>query len=161
ENYDPEYRLWPKDSKLQSEVVQWLMFQMGGIGPMLGQANHFISYAPSKLEYAITRYVDETKRLINVLEKRLKDREFLVGDQLTIADISNVSWVTHAFKVNIDLQGFPNVNEWVERVESIPEVAKGYDVPTKSNHREMKKNPELLKKLLEENSKWIQKANNQ
>jgi glutathione S-transferase len=161
ENYDPEHKLWPKDAKLQSEVVQWLMFQMGGVGPMQGQANHFKNYAPEKIEYGINRYINETKRLFSVLESRLQGRQYLVGDQLTIADIATVPWVSGAYSLGIDLNEFPNVNAWVDRVEEIPEVAKGYDVPTKNLNKEYKKNPELLKKRIEDSAKWIQAANKQ
>ncbi|KXN73125.1 glutathione S-transferase, partial [Conidiobolus coronatus NRRL 28638] len=152
---------WPKDAKLQSEVVQWLMFQMGGVGPMQGQANHFKNYAPEKIEYGITRYTNETKRLFSVLESRLQGRQYLVADQLTIADIATVPWVSGSYSLGIDLNEFPSVNDWVDRVEEIPEVAKGYDVPTKNLNKEYKKNPELLKKRIEESSKWIQAANKQ
>jgi glutathione S-transferase len=161
QNYDSEHKLWPKDAKLQSEVVQWLMFQMGGVGPMQGQATHFVCYAPEKVEYGITRYTNETKRLYSVLESRLQGRQYLVGEQLTIADISTVPWVTNAFRVNIDLNEFLNVNNWVERVEAIPEVSRGYDVPTPSQTKELKKNPELLKKQMEESAKWIRSGNKQ
>ncbi|KXN73124.1 glutathione S-transferase, partial [Conidiobolus coronatus NRRL 28638] len=152
---------WPKDAKLQSEVVQWLMFQMGGIGPMQGQANHFVCYAPKKVEYGIIRYTNETKRLFSVLESRLQDRQYLVGEQLTIADIATIPWIDNAFRVNIDLNEFPNVNAWNDRIETIPEVLRGYDVPTPNINKELKKDPEALKKHLAENAKWIIVANKQ
>jgi glutathione S-transferase len=159
QNYDPEHKLWPTDAKEQSEVVQWLMFQMGGIGPMQGQANHFKNYAPVKIDYAINRYINETKRLYSVLESRLKDREYLVANQLTIADISTFTWVWGSYALGIDLNEFPSVKSWVERIECLDAVQKGLDVPEANKHKVYKSNPEALKKRLEESAKWIQAAN--
>jgi glutathione S-transferase/GST-like protein len=134
---------------------------MGGVGPMQGQANHFVCYAPEKVEYGIIRYTNETKRLFSVLESRLQGRQYLVGDQLTIADIATAPWVTNAFRINVDLGEFPNVNAWNDRIETVPEVLRGYDVPTLNRNKELKKDPEALKKQLAENAKWIVTANKQ
>jgi glutathione S-transferase len=161
QNYDPEHKLWPKDPKLQSEVVQWLMFQMGGVGPMQGQANHFVCYAPEKVEYGITRYTNETKRLYSVLESRLQGRQYLVGDQLTIADIATVPWVSESFAIGINLSDYPNVNNWFNTIENVPEVIKGYNVPTPNRNKELQKDKELLRKQNEESAKWIQASNMQ
>jgi glutathione S-transferase len=159
QNYDPEHKLWPKDTKLQSEVIQWLMFQMGGVGPMQGQAYHFSRYAPEKIEYGINRYINETNRLYTVLDQRLQGRNYLVGERLTIADVATVPWITTAYRIGIDIGEFINLEAWLNRVETIPEVIKGYDIPTKNLNFEYKNNPELLNKKLNENASIIQEAN--
>jgi glutathione S-transferase len=130
QNYDPNHKLWPKDPKLQSQVVQWLMFQMGGVGPMMGQAEHFIRSAPEKIEYAINRYTNETKRLFSVIESQLTGRDYLVGDQLTIADIAHYTWASNAHHMNISLSEFPNLEKWADRISKNPGVIKGLKVPS-------------------------------
>lgn len=124
--------LLPKDFKQKTEVHCWLMFQMGGVGPMQGQANHFFKYAPEKIEYGINRYKNETKRLYSVLDDRLKDHEWLAADQFTIADIANFSWVACAPIIEIGLEEFPNVKRWYDQILSRPAVKKGLDVPEKN-----------------------------
>ena len=101
--------LLPKEGKVRYEVIQWLMFQMGGVGPMMGQASHFIHYAPESVPYGQKRYYNESKRLLGVLESRLKDHEYLAGDQFTLADIANFCWVLYAFHAAIDVDEFPSV----------------------------------------------------
>ena len=101
--------LLPKEGNTRYEVIQWLMFQMGGLGPMMGQANHFIQYAPETVPYGQKRYYNESKRLLGVLESRLKDHEYLAGDQFTLADIANFCWVLYAYHAAIDVDEFPSV----------------------------------------------------
>jgi glutathione S-transferase len=122
-------RLLPAESKARSLVLQWLMFQMGGIGPMQGQANVFFRYAPEKIQYAIDRYQNETKRLYGVLDARLRDSEFLAGDY-SIADISTWPWVSIHAWAGIELDGLPNLARWLETVGKRPAVQKGRAVPT-------------------------------
>lgn len=122
-------KLLPRDEKGRSRVMQWLMFQMGGIGPMMGQANVFFRYAPEKIPYAIDRYQRECRRLFEVLEGQLKDHQYLANDEYSIADIANWSWV-HTYKwsgVNID--GLPNLKRWLDAIRARPAVEKGRAVP--------------------------------
>ena len=107
--------------------IEWLMFQMGGIGPMFGQANHFISYAPERIPYATDRYTNEVKRLCNVLDVRLSDSEFLGGDY-SIADMATYPWVKLYERYGVELEALPNVKRWTDSVGSRPGVKKGLDV---------------------------------
>ena len=121
-------RFLPVDPKGRSTVVQWLMFQMGGIGPMQGQANVFFRYAPQTIAYAIDRYQSETKRLYRVLDRRLADNEFLAGDY-SIADIANWSWVCLHFWAGVDIDDLPNLGRWLEAIRARPAVQRGVVVP--------------------------------
>ncbi|KZV84921.1 glutathione S-transferase [Exidia glandulosa HHB12029] len=117
-----------------SEIQQWIFFAHGGVGPMQGQANHFRNYAPEKIEYGITRYLNEAKRLYSVLESRLEGREYLAGPgkgKYTIADINVWPWVHVASYAGIDsYDEWPNLKAWVERVKARPAVQAGIAVPT-------------------------------
>jgi GSH-dependent disulfide-bond oxidoreductase len=121
-------QLMPKDVRGRSVVIQWLMFQMGGIGPMQGQANVFYRYAPEKIPYAIDRYQKETKRLYKVLDHRLADHEYLAGDY-SIADIATWPWVTLHGWAGVDIDDLPNVERWIQRVGERPAVVKGRGIP--------------------------------
>ena len=121
-------KLMPSDRKGRSEVLQWVMFQMGGIGPMQGQANVFYRYAPEKIPYAIERYQKETKRLYTVLDKRLTDRDYLTGEY-SIADVATWPWVTLHGWAGVDIDDLPNLERWVERVGERPAVVKGRAIP--------------------------------
>ena len=112
------------------EVLQWLMFQMGGVGPMFGQAHHFLRAAPTKIEYGIKRYVDEAKRLYGVLDKQLKDNEYMAGDY-SVADIATWPWISRYEWQTIDLSQYPNVKRWYVAIANRPAVQKGYHVPKK------------------------------
>jgi len=121
-------KLLPKDEKGESRVTQWLMFQMGGIGPMMGQANVFYRYFPEKIPSAIQRYQNECRRLFEVLEGQLRGREYLC-DEYSIADIANWCWVrTHAWS-GIDVTGLDNLQAWIARLEARPACQKGIVVP--------------------------------
>ncbi|RKH63979.1 glutathione S-transferase family protein [Corallococcus aberystwythensis] len=122
-------RLMPTDAKGRSLVTQWLMFQMAGVGPMQGQANVFFRYFPEKLQPAIDRYQNETRRLYTVLESRLKDHEYLAGDY-SIADIANWAWVRSHDWAGVSLDGLPGVQRWLAAIENRPAVQRGLDVPT-------------------------------
>jgi glutathione S-transferase len=121
-------RLLPADVKGRSLVIQWLMFQMGGIGPMMGQANVFYRYAPERIPYAIERYQREVRRLFEVLESRLKDHEFLAGDY-SIADIASWSWVRGYKWSGVSLDGLPGLQRWLDAIAKRPAVRRGVDVP--------------------------------
>ena len=117
-------QLLPKDVKGRSLVLQWLMFQMGGIGPMMGQANVFYRYFPEKIQPAIDRYQGESRRLFRVLDTRLKDHEFLAGDY-SIADIDNWAWVrTHNWS-GVPIDDMPNLKRWVDAIRQRPAVQAG------------------------------------
>jgi GSH-dependent disulfide-bond oxidoreductase len=120
-------KFYPQDERGRVEVEQWLMWQMGGLGPMTGQANHFQHYAPEKIEYGITRYTNETKRLFGVMNKRLADRTFLAGDY-SIADMASIGWVNAGKRLGIDMAEYPHLANWQERMIARPAVAKGLAV---------------------------------
>jgi GSH-dependent disulfide-bond oxidoreductase len=121
-------RLLPQDVKGRSRVIQWLMFQMGGIGPMMGQANVFFRYAPEKIPYAIDRYQREVRRLLEVLDLRLAANEYLAGDY-SIADIANWSWVSGYAWSGVTIDGLTHVQRWLELIGARPAVQRGRAVP--------------------------------
>jgi GSH-dependent disulfide-bond oxidoreductase len=132
-------KLMPRDEKGRSRVMQWLMFQMGGIGPMMGQANVFFRYAPEKIPYAIDRYQRECRRLLEVLEGQLQGHEYLANDAYSIADIANWSWV-HTYKWSgVSIEGLPNLKRWLDAIRARPAVEKGRAVPER---HELGKNTE-------------------
>jgi GST-like protein len=121
-------RLIPADIRGRYETIQWLMWQMGGVGPMFGQANHFVSYAREQIPYAIERYVKESKRLLGVMNRRLADREFLAGSY-SVADIACFPWVLSAFERHgMGSQEVPDVKRWVETIRARPAVVRGLAV---------------------------------
>jgi GST-like protein len=121
-------KLMPVDEKGRSRVIQWLMFQMGGIGPMMGQANVFYRYAPEKIQYAIDRYQRECRRLFAVLDHQLKDHEYLAGDY-SIADIANWSWV-HTYKWSgVSIDGLVHLQRWIDVIRARPAAERGRAVP--------------------------------
>ena len=117
-------RLMPKDMKGRMAVMQWLMFQMGTVGPMLGQAHHFRAYAPERIQYAYDRYTNEAKRLYQVLDNRLDGRAFVAAGELTIADMAIFPWCRLHGRQGQSLDNFPNVKRWFEAVAARPAVAK-------------------------------------
>jgi GST-like protein len=121
-------KLLPTDRKRRSLVIQWLMFQMAGIGPMQGQANVFYRYAPEKIEYAIKRYQRETKRLYTVLDTRLKDHEFLAGEY-SIADIAAWPWVYIHDWAGVSIDDLSNLKRWLTAIGNRPPVHRGMKVP--------------------------------
>ena len=121
-------RLMPTDMKGRSRVMQWLMFQMGGIGPMMGQANVFFRYFPEKIPAAIDRYQGESTRLFRVLDSHLKDHEYLAGDY-SIADIANWAWVrTHKWS-GVAMDDMPDLKRWTDAIRARPAVLKGIEMP--------------------------------
>ena len=121
-------RLMPSDTKGRSLVLQWLMFQMGGIGPMMGQANVFFRYLPEKIPLAIDRYQGEVRRLFGVLDTRLADHEYLAGDY-SIADIANWAWVRTYRWSGVDTSEFEHLTRWKALLASRPACQRGIDVP--------------------------------
>ncbi len=121
-------RFLPTDPKKRSEVIQWLMFQMAGIGPMQGQAHVFFRYAPEPIPYAIERYQKETARLYRVLDTRLADRDYLAGDY-SIADIAAWPWVRLHPWAGVAIDDMPNLGAWLDRIAERPAVQKGIGVP--------------------------------
>ena len=121
-------RLMPSDPVARFTCLQWLMFQMGGVGPMFGQYNHFAAYAPEKLPYAIERYGNEVRRLHRVLDKRLQQAEFLAGPDYGIADIATFPWVRNPDRRGIDLQEYPAVARWHDAIAARPAVQRGVAV---------------------------------
>ncbi|NKB16115.1 MAG: thiol:disulfide oxidoreductase [Sphingomonadales bacterium] len=120
-------KLIADDLRGRAETLQWLFWQMGGLGPMAGQNHHFVQYAPEKLPYAIDRYVNETNRLYGVLNKRLSDREFIAGDY-SIADMASYPWVRPYKNQGQDIAEFPNLEKWFQRMRDRPAVAKAVKV---------------------------------
>ena len=120
--------LLPQDTKGRSRVIQWLMFQMGGIGPMMGQANVFFRYAPEKIPYAIERYQREVRRLLEVLNGRLDGNEYLAGDY-SIADIANWCWVSGYAWAGVSIEGLDHLRRWLDRIAARPAVQRGRKVP--------------------------------
>lgn len=120
--------LLPTEQKAQFQVLEWLMLQMGSIGPMFGQLNHFKKFAPEKIEYAIARYEKETLRLYGVLDRQLKDNEFICGDY-SIADVATYPWVAVYEFQGLTLDNYPNLKRWVETLQQRPAVQRGMKVP--------------------------------
>jgi glutathione S-transferase len=120
----------PQEKKARSVAIQWLMFQMGGVGPMQGQSNVFYRYAPEKIDFAIQRYHNECARLYGVLDRRLADHEYLAGDY-SIADMATWPWVSIAAWAGIDTAPFDNLRRWSEAIAARPAVQVGRDVPEK------------------------------
>lgn len=120
-------KFMPAEGPGRVEVLQWLNWQMGGLGPMLGQNHHFAIYAPEKIPYAIERYVKETARLYGVLNQRLRDREFVAGDY-SIADMACYPWITGYERQGQDLGDFPHLKRWFETIQARPAVQAAYKV---------------------------------
>ncbi|HIK04418.1 MAG TPA: glutathione S-transferase N-terminal domain-containing protein [Trichormus sp. M33_DOE_039] len=119
-------KLIPSNLSERVEVLQWLFWQMGGLGPMAGQNHHFSQYAPEKIAYAINRYVNETARLYAVLNKRLADREFVAGDY-SIADIAAYPWIVPHERQGQNLDNFPNLKRWFATIQARPAVIRAYE----------------------------------
>jgi GST-like protein len=121
-------RFLPATDREKYEVLQWLMFQMGGVGPMLGQAHHFRMYAPEKIEYAISRYTNEARRLYGVIDKRLSQSPWLGGKSYSIADIATFPWLRSWENQGIVLDEYPHLKAWFQRIADRPAVQRGVKV---------------------------------
>ncbi|MFN7724425.1 MAG: glutathione binding-like protein [Rubrivivax sp.] len=121
-------RFLADDTRGKYEVLQWLMFQMGGVGPMLGQAHHFRIYAPQKIEYAVDRYTNEAKRLYGVMNKRLAGSTYLAGPQYSIADMAVFPWLRSWKNQGIDWNDYPHLKGWFDEIAARPAVQRGVEV---------------------------------
>src|ERR1700722_16987012 len=128
-------RLIPKDPVARYKCLEWMMFQMGGVGPMFGQFGHFNNYAPEKLPYPIERYQNEVIRLHRVLDKRLSEVEYLAGDEYSMADIITYPWLRFPERRNIDLADYPNVKRWFDLVDARPAVQRGVEVLSENQRK--------------------------
>ena len=118
----------PKSDRAKFKVLEWLMFQMGGVGPMLGQAHHFRIYAPEKIEYAVNRYTNEAKRLYGVMNKQLEHQKFIAGNQYSIADIAIFPWLRSWQNQGIDWMDYPHLKVWFDKIAARPAVQRGVAV---------------------------------
>lgn len=121
-------KLMPKSDRRKFEVLQWLMFQMGGVGPMLGQTHHFRIYAPEPIPYAINRYTNETRRLYGVLNRQLESNRYVAGAQYSIADVAIFPWLRSWEAQGIDWAEFPHAKRWFDEVSARPAVQRGVSV---------------------------------
>ncbi|TFW00772.1 glutathione S-transferase family protein [Oxalobacteraceae bacterium OM1] len=121
-------RFLGKSDRERFETLQWLMFQMGGVGPMLGQTHHFRMYAPQPIEYAINRYTNEAKRLYGVIDKQLERSAYLAGDEYTIADIATFPWLRSWKNQGIDWADYPHAKRWFDEIADRPAVKRGVEV---------------------------------
>ena len=121
-------KLMPTDIRGRKTVLEWLFWQVGGLGPMAGQNHHFSQYAPEKIPYAIERYVKETNRLYGVLNRRLEGRDFIAGDDYSIADIACYPWIVPHERQGQKLEDFPNLKAWFERIAERPSTKEAYRV---------------------------------
>jgi GST-like protein len=117
----------PANVRGRAEVMQWLFWQMGGLGPMAGQNHHFSIYAPERIAYAIERYVKETNRLYGVLNKRLADRQFVAGDDYSIADMAAYPWIVPYERQGQDLDEFPHLKRWFKAIQARPATMRAYE----------------------------------
>ena len=150
---DKKGQLIPTSTKERSNVIQWLMFQMSGIGPMMGQANVFFRYMPEKIPTAIDRYQNECRRLFKVLDKQLSNQDWIAGDY-SIADIANWCWVRTYKWSGVNVEGLDNLLSWSKRMYEQPGMLKGIEVPFKVENLLKKENAE---KFIKESNKIIQK----
>ncbi len=127
--------LLPRELQARYQVLQWLMLQMGGVGPMFGQAHHYLRFAEVDVPYAKKRYLDETRRLYDVMNTRLKEMEFLAGAFYSIADIATYPWVARYDWHEVNLDEFPAVRGWFEKLSNRPAVARGMIVPDEDKKR--------------------------
>ena len=152
-------QLMPTDAKGRSRVLQWLMFQMGGIGPMMGQANVFFADFPEKIQPAIDRYQGESKRLFTVLDRHRKDHEYLAGDY-SIADIAKWAWVrTHRWS-GVEVDDLPHLKRWLDAIRQRPAVLRGIEAPP-SKINLTQDGDEAAKKFSEEARKMVEMGQNQ
>ena len=124
-------RFMPTDEKGKWKAMEWLMMQMGGVGPMLGQTHHFVKYNPGKAPYAEERYLNETRRIYGVLDWRLGEAAYLAGEDYTIVDMATWPWISRFDWQTMDLNDYPNVKRWYLDIVARPAVQRGYHIPKK------------------------------
>jgi len=122
-------KFWPQEFEPRWRTMEWLMWQMGGVGPMIGQAHHFLKNNKGKSEYSEKRYHEETKRLYGVLDERLEKNEYMAGSQYTIADIATWPWISRFEWHEVDMNEYSNVARWYKSIAARPAVKKGYHIP--------------------------------
>ena len=135
------------DLRGRVEVLQWLFWQMGGLGPMAGQNHHFAIYAPERIPYAIDRYVNETNRLYGVLDNRLADRRFVAGEDYSIADMASYPWTVGHERQGQKLADFPNLERWLRAIEARPATIRAYEIGQRHQRRETPMDEEAKKIL--------------
>ncbi|KAI1753605.1 glutathione S-transferase [Xylaria castorea] len=159
DQYDKDHKVsYPFGTPEYYETISWLMWQMGGLGPMQGQLNHFNRYAPEKIQYGIDRYKSETRRLFRTLEDSLKKSKsgYLVGDRCTVADIASWGWVAVGKSSGVDPKEFPVLQEWIERMLKRPGVEKGRHVPSPHGYESIQSmTEEDFEKKAAANRGWI------
>jgi len=164
-HYDKKFEYHFEDPDLETEMISWINFQMGGGGPMQGQANHFFRYAPEKIEYGITRYQNETKRIYGVYEDHLtgkKDgekKEWLVGGKFSVADMMSHGWIRCSSWAGVDISPFPSLKAWVEKIDARPAIQESLKIPEQDMVTKMKNDPSLEEKMQKASSAWVQKGN--
>ncbi|QYT04398.1 hypothetical protein H0G86_011304 [Trichoderma simmonsii] len=161
ERYDPQHEIsFPKGTRDYWECNNWLFFQHGGIGPMHGQAAHFYRYAPTKIQYGIDRYINETRRLYRVIDAELAKSKsgFLVADHISIADIAVLSWVIYAEFVSLDMNEFPFLQKWERMMSARPGINKGFHVPKPLMFKLKEGDPEVFAQFTNERKDWILKG---
>ncbi|KAF2455780.1 glutathione S-transferase [Lineolata rhizophorae] len=161
ERYDAEHKVsFPPGSREHVEMTNWLFYQMAGLGPMQGQANHFFRYAPETIEYGVNRYQNESRRLYRVLDEHLAEgnKTYLVGEKCTIADISCYGWIAAAGWAGIDIDEFPTLKKWEERMEAREGVRKGSNVPDPFKVKELVKNKAKAEAHAKAGSAWVQQG---
>jgi len=126
-------RFLPVDLRARTETLQWLYWQMGGLGPMAGQNHHFSIYAPERIPYAIDRYVKETARLYGVMDRRLADRLFIAGDDYSIADMACYPWIASHQRQSQNLDDFPNLHRWFQTIQARPATQRAYALVERIN----------------------------
>ncbi|KAJ4350818.1 Glutathione S-transferase 2 [Ascochyta clinopodiicola] len=159
ERYDTDYKIsYPKGSREWYEMNNWLFFQNAGLGPMQGQANHFNRYAPEHIEYGVNRYTNETRRLYSVLDKHLASdkRPYLTGEKCTIADIAHWGWIAAAGWAGVEIDDYPTLKAWEERMAERSGVEKGRHVPDPHKIKELLKDKAKMEQLAAESRKWVQ-----
>jgi len=147
-------RFLPTDIRRRADVLQWLFWQMGGLGPMAGQNHHCNTYAPEKIQYAIDRYVGETGRLYGVLNKRLADREFIAGEY-SIADMASYPWIVSHERQSQDLNDFPNLKRWFDTIAARPATIRAYEVAKEFNTQPTVSDEEARKILFGQNAQTV------
>ncbi|KAI9849423.1 MAG: hypothetical protein M1837_004042 [Sclerophora amabilis] len=159
EQYDKDHKIsFPAGTREHYEMNNWIFFLNAGVGPMQGQANHFARYAPEKIQYGISRYTNETRRLYSVLDKHLAGSAsgYLVGDRCSIADIAHWGWVAAAAWAGIEIDEFPHLKAWEERLAARDGVERGRHVPDPHRIKELSKDKNTMEKKAEEGRKWVQ-----
>lgn len=157
--YDKDYKIsFPPNTREYYEMNNWLFFQNAGLGPMQGQANHFSRYAPEQIPYGIKRYTNESRRLYGVLDTHLSSNkyDYIMGDKCTIADIAHWGWIASAGWAGIDIDEFPALKAWEDRMAARPGVEKGRHVPDPHTIKDLLKDKAKMEEKAADARKWIQ-----